>query len=523
MLHHSVAALLAIASSDGVYEDPAPGFGYFEDHVRHTSARFAVETVPALDVRVVKARGDRGYAKARLSVVSQGGLPEHTIIKGTQGGDVPFGHSVPFQHKWEGSFDLGSSKSSCREAPYFSDTMQKDAECLLACSHDNHCVHYTWYPKSKLCALVAAACTIVQDADAEATYAKYGTNFLTSAIVDLTSGVNKLEVAGTFIDVNLPAQGAGLRGVVIADPCFSSRWVGCKYAESWDTFNRTVLMLNALAGQGDIDFFALLGDNFYDQDGRLTSALWRSLSPAFKQTFLVTTPGNHDIWVKGGPGSNADEYDQYGYGFMQFYAQDSLAATGSDVFNFSSFPSIVDPTAFNNDPANFFLYHQLGNIGIIAYNGGGVSAEHLKPEFEQACKFMAEAQPDSIVLFGHWNNPTSGCPAGSDTPHIRDFAASLPGCAEFGDRLRFAEGHTHTNAKQGSTGFLIGGHGMSGAGQYGFMLLDSTAADLEVSYFEERSEEVDSFDNILACIRLSGASGCKHLAQQWLGGSESVV
>ena len=83
--------------------------------------------------------------------------------------------------------------------------------------------------------------------------------------------------------MNLPAKGVGVRGVVIADPCFSGRWVGCDWALQWDTFNRSVQMLNALAAAGDIDFFGILGDNFYDQDGRLTRALWDRLSLEFKQ------------------------------------------------------------------------------------------------------------------------------------------------------------------------------------------------------------------------------------------------
>lgn len=48
--------------------------------------------------------------------------------------------------------------------------------------------------------------------------------------------------------------------------------------------------------------------------------MFRALSPKFKQTPLVVTPGNHDIWVAGGPGSDSDRYDQFGHGFMQVCA-----------------------------------------------------------------------------------------------------------------------------------------------------------------------------------------------------------
>ena len=95
--------------------------------------------------------------------------------------------------------------------------------------------------------------------------------------------------------------------------------------------------------------------------------------------------------------------------------------------------------------------------------------------------------------------------------------AKYPGCARFGDRLRFADGHTHCNHAQGDEGFMIGGHGMSGCGQYGFMLVDSTdPAGLSVKYFEERSEAKDSFEPILECIQSKGVAGCTHLAETWL-------
>ena len=88
----------------------------------------------------------------------------------------------------------------------------------------------------------------------------------------------------------------------------AGRWVDCRWGLPWETFNRTTTMLNALASAGDIDFFGVLGDNFYDQDGRLTKAVWDRLNLDFKSKFLLTMPGNHDIWVPGGP--PGDQYDQ---------------------------------------------------------------------------------------------------------------------------------------------------------------------------------------------------------------------
>jgi len=124
-------------------------------------------------------------------------------------------------------------------------------------------------------------------------------------------------------------------------------------------------MINALAENRNMSFFQILGDNFYDQDGRLTRALFDSLSLDVKSKIFMTVAGNHDLWVCGGPScggsffvrsvcarfsftcrrdlSAGDEYDQSGYGLMQFYGQDPLASalspqTESSFLSFSVVP-----------------------------------------------------------------------------------------------------------------------------------------------------------------------------------------
>jgi hypothetical protein len=537
-----LAAALMLGAS--IPQNSQTGIGFFEDSVRIASANLALPN-GTLDLRIAKARGDRGYNKARISVVSHGTplLGAHIVGTASGGTDgVPFDYSEPFDYRWAASFDLGTKAMRCsKDHVYNSTKTTYDADCMLMCSYDTSCGYYTWFPKKKICELARSGCLLESDTTAEASYLNYGRNYLESTVVSLVPGSNHLSVMsaeGTPIqsfDVNMPEQGSGIRGLILSDPCFSGRWVDCKYG-SWDALNRTVLLLNALAESGDIDFFAILGDNFYDQDGRLTSAVWRGLSPAFKSSFLVSTPGNHDIWVAGGPGPTADQYDQYGYGFMQWYAQDSLAAGASDgtqdgatVFNFSAAPAVPDPNKLNNAVDNFLLYHQIGNVGIIAYVGGGANITELTPGLQKACTFMGASAStiEQVLLLGHWNGPGAGCPAESATPNVRNLIASLPGCAGFGNALRFVDGHTHCNQKQGTEGFLIGGHGMSGCGQVGFMLVDTTApvasagaaappSSMRVSYFEERTASVDRFDEVLACIKQSGVSGCTRLAEAWL-------
>ena len=62
------------------------------------------------------------------------------------------------------------------------------------------------------------------------------------------------------------------------------------------------------------------GDLFYDRSGRLTRAFFGRLSPRARATPLLAAPGNHDLWVGGAPDAAAAD-DQYGNGFMQYYAQ----------------------------------------------------------------------------------------------------------------------------------------------------------------------------------------------------------
>ena len=79
-------------------------------------------------------------------------------------------------------------------------------------------------------------------------------------------------------------------------------------------------------------------------------------------------PGNHDTWVCGSPPCG-DVHDQFGHGFMQYYAMDPVASTlaPQDDTHFLSFS--VDPDAstekdkwhtFLNNHTNFIWYNKIG-------------------------------------------------------------------------------------------------------------------------------------------------------------------
>eukprot|EP00929_Paragymnodinium_shiwhaense_P093833 TRINITY_DN5413_c0_g1_i11.p1 TRINITY_DN5413_c0_g1~~TRINITY_DN5413_c0_g1_i11.p1 ORF type:complete len:524 (-),score=78.94 TRINITY_DN5413_c0_g1_i11:324-1895(-) len=495
--------------------------GFFEDFVRE---QVRAPAASPLDLRVSKAIGHSGYNHVRVSVVSQKTPVDLSHLNYTSL------YNNSFQFRWQAAYDLGRANVSCKKGGvYRTKAVTCDSECLNLCTEDARCKFYTWFPNKTLCALADSCAEQTADDDAEATYAKAGSNVLSSAVVPLVTGQNVLQIAGQSISVNLPAAGSGIRGVVIADPCVSGRWIGCYFAEKWQVFNRTHRMMNAMASKKDLDFFGVLGDNFYDKDGRLTRGIWDQLSLDFKSHYLLTMPGNHDVWVHGSP-HHGDKYDQYAWGFSQFYAQDTVASlTASNGFMHfeSGGPDVMqDWKAMNNDVRNSFFYHMLGNLGFIGYNGAATTAQ-LDPLLRQACQYFGASQPDAVFLLGHWDAKTYGCQTGSDTPDVRTRLLSMDGCSHLGDKLKFMDGHTHCNHPQvhGNTtevGFMIGGHGMKGCNQYGFAVIDSTGGDLKVLYFEERSEAKDDFEEILSCVTQSGISGCYHLATAvWLGGSVS--
>lgn len=134
---------------------------------------------------------------------------------------------------------------------------------------------------------------------------------------------------------------------------------------------------------------------------------------------------------------------------------------------------------------------------------------------------MKTAQPKSVFVLGHWNDDSSGCSSNMAVPEVYSTISKYPGC-DIGDKLKYFDGHVHCNTMQGKgvkeeVGFMIGGHGMDGCGQYGFNYVDSTGGTLKIYYFEERTETTDSYQEILDCVKANKTvSDCTHLATLWL-------
>jgi hypothetical protein len=118
-------------------------------------------------------------------------------------------------------------------------------------------------------------------------------NVLNTGIVTVTPGEKKtLTIGSESIDIFIPVQGQGTRGVLIADPCFTSEYIVCLYKKPFEIFDHLTSLLNAINSHDDNHFWMVLGDNFYDQKGDNTKTWFSALTTASKSKVFATVPGN---------------------------------------------------------------------------------------------------------------------------------------------------------------------------------------------------------------------------------------
>jgi hypothetical protein len=354
--------------------------------------------------------------------------------------------------------------------------------------------------------------------------------YLNTGLVSVPTGQpSTITVAGQDISVYVPKDNEGSRGVIIADPCFQSQYIDCQYEAEFDMFNRTTLMLNAINAHSDIHYWMILGDNFYDQKGVHTDAWFNALTVESKSKIFGTVPGNHDYWVFGDPSSYDHFDDQLGNGFMQYYGQDvsaSVSSSSATPYDFSVSPR----SPLNNGDekylpvfSNFFYYNTIGNVGFIGFSGAYEWNSTAKAYFEEACTYFSQHDDaKAILLMGHWNDQNLGCQDGMSTEQAYAELLKLDQCQPIAAKLRYVEGHTHCNRIiEADVGYMVAGQGMSGCGNFGFPVFDSTGSDLKVYYFPFQRAAInttkgfDNFDSIYECIKLNGVSGCYHMADLW--------
>ncbi|CAD7942496.1 unnamed protein product [Amoebophrya sp. A120] len=264
------------------------------------------------------------------------------------------------------------------------------------------------------------------------------------------------EGRASFLGVDLPplpAQGAGITGVFIADPCFVAdsitTLIDCIYEPEFRLSQRTPTLLRTFVGSmPDVSYWGILGDNFYDRTGDATEWFFSQLDDATRSKVFLTVPGNHDYWVLGSP-TVGTTFDQCGNGFVQYYGQDVVASVPDQLrgrtsrrsaserprfeqvssrlhdnwtnssrsdailpYNLSIDPTAGHPLYLGCNPThadNTFFYTQMGNVLFVGYSAL-YSWESLRDRFVEACSFaLAEKTVHTLFVLGHWNICNSGC------------------------------------------------------------------------------------------------------------------
>lgn len=99
-------------------------------------------------------------------------------------------------------------------------------------------------------------------------------NTLNTGIVTVEPGKKTpITIGSQTFEVYIPLETEGVRGILLGDPCFTSEFITCLYGREFDMFNHTVELLNAANSHDDNHFWMILGDNFYDQSGYVSTLI----------------------------------------------------------------------------------------------------------------------------------------------------------------------------------------------------------------------------------------------------------
>lgn len=348
--------------------------------------------------------------------------------------------------------------------------------------------------------------------------------FLHTAVKNISDG--PFHVApGVEVDVKFPkSDDTGIAGVLIGDPCYQSTHskialVGCFFSWIHNTYWNTPKLLNAFVPQ--MDFWSLMGDNWYDQTGYVTKEINEQFSHKLKSVPFLSVPGNHDFWLIGKPLDYLSNYDfdQRGSGFMQYYGQDTIAARDVMPGSYEAPYNFTAQGPWKLPPVeSFFFYHRMGNTGIMGFSGAHTWNE-TKPYFDEACNWFQEQKGIRVILLlGHWDINNMGSSIYMDTPDVYALIAKYTTCAPMKRMIKFVMGHTHCNEPHphGYTniGFMVAGQGMVGCGNYGVPIFDTTEGRVRFYYFPIQRGHTE---DLIRCVNAeSGWRQCTHLAEMWL-------
>ena len=523
--------------------------------------------------------------------------------------------SAPFQYRWTAQFDTGTANARCVANPNGNSLIESynytwgghaespapDSQCLFDCQSHEECTYFSQYYNQTtnecICELFRKCdqcidATEMEDLMADnapdmndalhaildkfenkpvdkgelamlkgwTTTKKYGRSYIHTAIVKVVPGVdNPFEVDGTGFNVRIPQDNEPAKCVIWGDPCISSKFVGCSFGKYFDAYSKSVEMLNALAeadvDDGGFDCFIMLGDNFYDSDGTITTSFWKRLSTKAMSKPLVYILGNHDIWTGGAPDDGVI-YDPLQYSLQYLGIDSVVGADDGTYFDYSINPD--DPPAGSGTKyqsieatssiKNSIGWYKFGGFGLLFFNGG-YSAEELLPYFTEACAFFEEnvSKDETILLIGHWNGDETiqswVLPYGGQvvTPRARELLLDLPGCSHFGSKIIYFDGHGHTNQLvPGDNGYLAGGHGIMGvnpnnfsvpvAADYGFMYTKSSPTSVHycqeifapastlpsvTADFDPSTISYDKYNALIECLMGAGIEECVNLCERW--------
>jgi len=244
-----------------------------------------------------------------------------------------------------------------------------------------------------------------------------------------------------------------------------------------------------------------------------------------KLTPIVAVPGNHDYWISGGP--IGQEKDQFGYGFMQMYGQDTEASflNGTQPYDFS-----VDPHPGQTDTLpkqeNFVFSHQIGDVAVLGWTGASTWTD-FEEYAVKFCDWVGNATGvNTALLLGHWNVDTLGCETLA-TPDVYAKVKVMPGCAN--KLTLYIDGHEHCNHPstiegQADVGFTIGANGMSAPcptpPQFGFIVLESDpdangGPNVRVDYFEIVVGDTDNWEAMYGCFNSTSSFDTCRTSHSW--------
>jgi len=452
------------------------GVCYMKSHVIGTTPKQGVTAVkierkpnptlcpvPApsgMNIRVAKALGSRGYDKVRISLISYSSAAQGAEALGQEADEV--------------SLENSSLETESVEALEVGENVKW--------SYEGQFQH------------------------------RWTGNHIKSAVVQVTPGTaQNFNVEGHTLRIRIPKEDEGSVGMFVADPCirYSAQW--CKYVNEFEVQGTLQKVVNGLAARDELDYWFMIGDNFYDQKGDTTKDFFKGLSMTAAGKIHAMTLGNHDFWVGGHPPGNGG--DSFGNGHMQWSAQDAMSAKDDESrpFDYSRAPMQIA------DKSNFFWYNKIGNAAFIAFSQAHEWWE-TEPYFKEACAWVQKTKPALLMLLGHWNGDGMGCKNGMNAKSAYLKLRNIAGCSEMGSRLKYVTGHEHCNKPLGGDGFLLGSFGFAGCGNFGIPIVDTRGGRAKLLYFSmgEHGRKNRDFHDVVGCLQTNGVSGCKQHAQTWM-------